>query len=122
MISGMAPSSLVADTSRVSEGAMFRQLTTLLAFASKMAEVESSLDFRPYAATWEGRSSSGGEFCASGADDGGSETARCQDSWRTAESMSRKDGEALERCQGRIVQPAARPCWTRAAYQSKIRS
>src|SRR5687768_10590969 len=40
MISGMAPSSLVADTSRVSEGAMFRQLTTLLAFASNMAEVE----------------------------------------------------------------------------------
>src|SRR5215217_1044583 len=29
--------------------------------------------------------------------------------------MSRKDGVALERYQGRTSQPAARPCWTRAA-------
>src|SRR5215210_3230620 len=47
LISGMAPS-LVRDTSRIFEGAMFRQFIDSSAADAKMAEGEPRLDFRHF--------------------------------------------------------------------------
>src|SRR3954469_2655356 len=89
---------------------------------SKRSSDDSSLDFRHQAVASKSLAQEGVEFCVASPGNGGSEKYRRHDSWRTAVSMSRKDGVVLERYQGRASQPVASPCWSRAAYQRRTRS